>query len=118
MRLKDEQEIAKDLIAKVSSASWKFELEKVSYKYHILAAWAAIIFDPVFSATDYFNIPESWQSLLIIRLAVSATILITLYTSKRYRWPSYVMVVVAFMLISLQNAYTYSLIGNEDILGH
>lgn len=118
MRLKDEQEIAKDLISKVSTASWKYELEKVSYRYHILAAWAAIIFDPVFAATDYFNIPESWKQLLIIRITISVIILVTLYASKKYRWPSYVMVVVAFMLISLQNAYTYSLIGNEDLLGH
>jgi signal transduction histidine kinase len=118
MRLKDEQEIAKDLISKVTEASWKFELEKISYKYHILAAWAAIIFDPIFAITDYFNIPDSWKSLLIIRCAISIIILATLYISKRNNWPSYFMVVVAFLLISLQNAYTYSLIGNEDILGH
>lgn len=118
MRLKDEQEIANDLISKVSTASWKYELEKASYKYHVLAAWAAIIFDPVFAATDYFNIPDSWQHLFIIRCSISVVVLFTLYTSKRKNWPSYYTVLLTFLLISLQNAYTYSLIGNEDLLGH
>jgi signal transduction histidine kinase len=118
MRLKDEQEIANDLISKVSPASWKYELEKTSYRYHVLAAWAAIIFDPIFAATDYFNIPDSWKHLLVIRLTISAIVLITLYISKFRNWPSYYVVLLTFLLISLQNAYTYSLIGNEDLLGH
>lgn len=108
----------RDLISKVPAVSWQFELERTSYKYHVLAAWAAIIFDPVFAITDYFNIPESWNILLIVRLTVSLITLATLYSSKHYNWPSFVMVIVPFMLISLQNAYTYSLIGNEDLLGH
>jgi signal transduction histidine kinase len=118
MRLKNDQEIANDLISKVSTASWKFELEKTSYKYHVLAAWAAIIFDPVFAATDYFNIPDNWKHLFVIRCMISVIVLTTLYTSKRANWPSYYMVLLTFLLISLQNAYTYSLIGNEDLLGH
>lgn len=108
----------RDLIAEVPVSSWQFELEKTSFRYHVIAAWAAIIFNPVFAITDYFNIPESWKILLIIRLTVSCITLITLYWSKRVNWPSFVMVIVPFMLISFQNAYTYSLIGNEDLLGH
>jgi signal transduction histidine kinase len=37
---------------------------------------------------------------------------------KRLHLPSYFIVAVTFLLISLQNSYTYSLIGNEDIIGH
>jgi signal transduction histidine kinase len=118
MRLKDDQEIANNLISKVSTASWKYELEKTSYKYHVLAAWAAIIFDPIFAATDYFNIPDSWKHLFVIRCMISVIVLVTLYTSKRANWQSYYVVLLTFLLISLQNAYTYSLIGNEDLLGH
>jgi signal transduction histidine kinase len=118
MRLKNDHEVANDLISKVSTASWKYELEKTSYKYHVLAAWAAIIFDPVFAATDYFNIPDNWKHLFAIRCMISVIVLITLYTSKRANWPSYYMVLLTFLLISLQNAYTYSLIGDEDLLGH
>jgi phosphoserine phosphatase RsbU/P len=107
-----------DLISQVSSASWKPELEQASSKYHITAAWVAAIFDPVFALTDYFNIPGHWQQLLMIRLAVSFITLAILGARKRYHMPSYIIVLVPFLLISLQNAYTYSIIGNDVILGH
>src|SRR5436190_4261745 len=100
-------------ISQVSEASWQMELEKSSSKYHVIAAWAAIIFDPIFAITDYFNIPESWEYLLVIRLCVAIIVLTTLFIRQRYYLPSYIIVVVPFFLISLQNAYTYSLIGDE-----
>jgi uncharacterized membrane protein len=46
------------LIGQVPEAMWQAELEKSSSKYHVVAAWAAIIFDPVFAITDYLNIPH------------------------------------------------------------
>lgn len=107
-----------ELISRVSSASWKPELEQVSSKYHITAAWVAVIFDPVFALTDYINIPGHWQQLLAIRLIVCAITLTTLWLRKQYHFPSYIIVLVPFLLISLQNAYTYSLIGNDVLLGH
>jgi signal transduction histidine kinase len=107
-----------DLIARISRSSWKNELEKASSRYHIIACWVSIIFDPIFVITDYFNIHNSWEQLLIIRLSVAAAILITLLLRKPYQLPSYFVVSVPFLLISLQNAYTYSLIGNENLLGH
>lgn len=106
------------LISQVPRASWSLELEKSSKKYHTVAAWAAIIFDPIFAITDFYNIPESWQYLFAIRLCVSAITFSTLILSRRYYLPSSIIVVVPFVLISLQNAYTYSLIGDEDLLGH
>jgi signal transduction histidine kinase len=106
------------LIAQVPTASWQKELEQSTMKYHTAAAWAAIIFDPIFAFTDYINIPESWSYVLVIRLCVSAVTLATLFLSKRYHLPANSIVIVPFLLISLQNAYTYSLIGDEDILGH
>lgn len=107
-----------DFISQVTSELWKAEFEKASSKYHFIAAWVAIIFDPVFAFTDYINIPENWQQLFSIRLGISITILTLLMFRKKYSLPSYFIVAVAFLLISLQNAYTYSLIGNEDIVGH
>lgn len=112
------QSVANDLIAQVTTQSWKSELEKTSSTYHFIAAWAAIIFDPVFAFTDYINIPESWKQLFIIRLSISFVVLMMLVLRKKFKIPSYFIVAVTFLLISLQNAYTYSLIGNEDIIGH
>lgn len=106
------------LISRISSASWKPELEHASSKYHITAAWVAAIFDPIFALTDYINIPQHWEQLLIIRLLVSVITLATLWFRKKYNLPSYIIVLVPFLLISLQNAYTYSLIDNEVLLGH
>jgi signal transduction histidine kinase len=105
-------------IAQVPKDAWKKGLEVNTRKFHVVAAWVAIIFDPIFAITDYFNIPESWQTLFYIRLAVSLITLSTLALQRRLRWPSNIIVVVPFLLISLQNAYTYSLIGSEDFLGH
>jgi signal transduction histidine kinase len=106
------------LISGVSSESWKSELEKVSSKFHITAAWIAVLFDPIFAITDFINIPVHWKQLLVIRLSISLITLILLGLRKRRRLPSYLIVGVPFLLISIQNAYTYNLIGNEDILGH
>lgn len=105
-------------ISGVPVASWKYELEKTSVRYHTIAAWAAIIFDPVFAITDYFNIPESWRTLFLIRVIASLIIFATLVVARKLRWPSFVIVLVPFVLISLQNAFTFSLIGNDDLLGH
>lgn len=92
-------------------------LERASERYHVIGAWVAIIFDPVFGITDYLNIAE-WQHLLVIRFSVSAITALTLFAYKRYRFPSYWLVFVPFMLISLQNAYTFELITLDDFTGH
>jgi serine phosphatase RsbU (regulator of sigma subunit) len=108
----------RELISRVSEDSSKHELEQASSRFHIIAAWVAIIFDPVFAATDFINIPQYWKQLLIIRLSIAAIIFVTLMLRKRLKLPSYAIVMVPFLLISVQNAYTYSLIGNDVLLGH
>lgn len=105
-----------NFVAEGPNPSWELELEKSSSRFHFVAAWIAVIFDPIFAITDYYNIPESWWHVLIIRLCVSAITLAAL-AFRRYL-SSYFLVVIPLTLISLQNAYTYSLIGDEDLLGH
>lgn len=106
------------LISQISTAAWQQELDKASRKYHLIACWIALIFDPIFALTDYINIPESWRHLLIIRLCVSVIIFITLSVKNRLQLSTETVVSVPFLLISLQNAYTYSLIQQEDLVGH
>jgi signal transduction histidine kinase len=105
-------------IAQVQEASWRSELEKVSLKYHTIAAWIAIIFDPLFAITDYYNIPENWQTLLYIRLSVAGITLTTVLLHRRFQFASPIIVIVPALLISLQNAITYKFIGAENLLGH
>jgi signal transduction histidine kinase len=116
--LKLRRKQAEELIAKVPAMSWKNELEATSFRYHFIAAWVAIIFDPLFALTDYFNIPHAWETLFYVRLSVAALTLAALFVRMYLQLPSFVIAIVPFMLISLQNAFTYSLIGNENLLGH
>jgi signal transduction histidine kinase len=118
LRMKNNLFAVKHRISQVSSELWEFELEKASARYHIIACWVAAIFDPVFVFTDYINIPESWHLSLAVRLSVSFLILSTVALRKRFNISTYAVVCVPFILISLQNALTYSLIGDEDLLGH
>jgi signal transduction histidine kinase len=107
-----------DRIAEVPEHEWKVELEKTTVKYHVVAAWIAIIFDPIFAITDYINIPEDWQTIFYLRFTVAAFTLVTLLLYKKSGWPSRILVLIPFLLISIQNAITYKFIGSEDILGH
>lgn len=109
---------ATTLIANVSTVSWQHEIEKISGKYHEMAAWVAILFNPLFAIVDCYNIPQHWSSLLVTRLLISAITLVTLYAGKYFKWPSFIVVLVPLVLISLQNAYTYSFITNDELLGH
>jgi serine phosphatase RsbU (regulator of sigma subunit) len=110
--------IVKQWTSGITELQWKDELEKSSERYHVLVCWLAIIFDPIFGITDYLNIPNHWQHILMIRCTVSLLSLIPLLLRKKYRIPTYIIVFVPFLLISLQNAYTYSLIGLKDFTGH
>ncbi len=118
LTMKDQRILVEERIANISQASLKLELDRSSSKYHFLAAWIAIIFNPIFGITDYFNIPDKWLELMAIRLSISVITLITLNLGRRNNWSSATIVIVPFGLISLQNAFAFSLIGNEDIVGH
>jgi len=116
--MEDSRSVIRDLISKISDDSWKHELDQAASRYHITVLWVAVIFDPIFGIVDYINIPHSWGLLFVVRLSVSATTLILLMARKKYALPSYSLVLIVFFLISMQNAYTYQLISNDDLLAH
>jgi class 3 adenylate cyclase len=101
-----------------AAITWQEDLEKSSSRYHTYAAVIAIIFDPLFAITDYFNIPHAFQQLLVIRISIALIVLLALLIRMRYVYSSRVLVFIPVLLISLQNAYTYSLIKVEDFTGH
>jgi signal transduction histidine kinase len=115
--MRDQRSLIKDLISGISKENWKSELDTAASKYHLAVLWVAVIFDPVFAITDYVNIPQHWQQLLSIRIIVSVLTLIMILFRRKHEIPSYVMVVVGFFMISLQNAYIYSVIDNSNLLG-
>lgn len=107
----------KALISRISDQESMRELEQASTRYHITAAWIAIIFDPIFAITDYFNIPNDWGTLLAMRLSVSVIVISALLLRKRLNLSSYTIVFIPFILISIQNAYVYSVLDSEDLVG-
>ncbi len=106
-----------DLLSGITPKAWKTELEKTSFDYHMKVLWVATIFDPIFAATDYFNIPNDWKLLLAIRCCVSFITLVMFAVRKKYGFPSRVNIAITFLLISFQNAFIFSFIGNADLLG-
>ena len=105
-------------MARVSYIATSTQLEEATSKYHINGAWIAVFLNPIFALTDYFNIPEGWLNVLAIRLSISVITLAVLFSRKKYKLPSFVVVLVPFLLISLQNAYTFSLITDKQVLAH
>ena len=97
---------------------WEEDLEASSKKYHIYGAWIAIIFDPVFGITDYFNIPHAFTQIMSLRLSVSAIAAMALLAHKYKYINSKTLIFIPFLLISFQNAYTFSVINVEDFTGH
>lgn len=106
-----------DSVRRITQEMWKPELDRVSKRYHVTVAWVAVLLDPVFAITDYFNIPASWQELLVIRLVVSFLTLLVILLRRKLQIPTYLVAAIPFLLISLQNAYVYKLVDGENLLG-
>jgi serine phosphatase RsbU (regulator of sigma subunit) len=102
----------------ISKEAWQEDLRKFGDKYHIYTTWLAIVFNPIFGITDFFNIQHAWKQLLVFRLSITVVCLIALGIRQYYRYSSKVLVFIPFLLISIQNAYTYSLIEVSDFTGH
>ncbi len=115
--MEERKEAGQEALERVVPQMWKRELERTLSRYHLTAAWVALIFDPVFVITDYFNLPGHWQTMFVLRLSVSGLILATILVGRRRGWHSYFIVSVPFLLISIQNAFVYQFIEAKDLLG-
>jgi len=94
------------------------ELKTFALKYHSIVAWVAIILNPIWVVSDYFNSPHHLIDFFIFRVVVSVIILICVLSRKRFvRFPE-LMALVPFIGISVQNAYMYSVMGVEELQKH
>jgi hypothetical protein len=73
---------AQELIEEVSADELKAEMELVSDKFNIRAAWVAVVFVPIFAITDYLNLPHGWFTIFIIRCSISIGMTIMLAQPK------------------------------------
>ncbi len=98
--------------------SWQADLYNSTSRYHTYCAWIAVIFDPLFGLVDYLNIPHAFWQVMILRLIAAGATLMAIFAHTRKAISPEVLIFVPFILISLQNAYTYSLLKVEDFTGH
>jgi len=97
---------------------WRFELDKTALKYHKITLWVAVVFNMLFFATDYINIYEYWEEFLTFRVLVSFICLITVLFHKKLNISIQLMGVIPVLLISIQNAYMWSVMDAEHLQKH
>lgn len=97
---------------------WKIELNNTALKYHVIALWVAVVFDMLFYVTDYFNLPAYRFEFFIFRLIVSICCLITVLLYKKLNLSTHFMGVLPVLLISIQNAYMWSVMDAEHLQKH
>ncbi|MDB4534252.1 SpoIIE family protein phosphatase [Vicingaceae bacterium] len=102
----------------IADKKWKSELDQTTYKYHKITLWVGVVFNLLFFVTDYINLNTFWQEFLTFRSVVSLVCLIVVLFHEKLKIPIQVMGVIPVLLISIQNAYMWSLMDVEHIQKH
>jgi hypothetical protein len=100
------------------SSDWKSEIDKTTLKYHTITLWVGVVFNLLFFATDYINIYEFWKEFLTVRSVVSLVCLVVVLFHKQLKIPIQLMGVIPVFLISIQNAYMWSVMDAEHLQKH
>ena len=100
------------------TSDWKSEINKTAFKYHKITLWLAVVFNLLFFVTDYININEYWEKFLAFRGAVAFVCLIVVLFHKQLKISIELMGVIPVLLISIQNAYMWSLMDVEHLQKH
>lgn len=98
--------------------AWESEIEKSVLKYHIITCWFAVIFNLLFFVADYFTLPEYWIPFLTFRISVSLIVLISVLTYKKINIPIEILGFIPVLLISIQNAYMWSVMDVAQFTKH
>lgn len=106
------------LTQRALEVEWEGALKRATIKYHIAGAWVAVIFNLVFGATDYINVNHHFEVFFIFRLAVSSLTAILLVLRKPLNISADFLIFVPFLLISIQNAFMWSLMDADLLQKH
>jgi phosphoserine phosphatase RsbU/P len=98
--------------------NWENELKKTAFKYHVLIAWVAVILNPIWVVGDYLNIPNHFWDFFTFRIVVSLLILFTLIFKNKFIEKPFIIALVPFIGISIQNSYMYSVMTIPEIQQH
>ncbi|WP_436518033.1 PP2C family protein-serine/threonine phosphatase [Ekhidna sp. To15] len=109
---------SKLLKQRATEVEWEEELKKTTVKYHIAGSWVAVIFNLIFGATDYINVNHHFEVFFIFRLAVSSLTAIILVFRKPLNISADFLIFVPFLLISIQNAFMWSLMDADLLQKH
>lgn len=93
---------------RITESTWKQEMSVSVSRYHLITCWVGVIFNLLFFVADYFNITEYWAPFLAVRVVVSLTILFFILTYKRLNIPIEFLGFIPVFLISIENAYMWS----------
>ncbi len=101
-----------------NNSTWKSELNKTAFKYHKITLWVAVVFNLLFFVTDYINIFEYWKEFLTFRIAVSIVCFVVVLFHKQLKISIELMGVIPVLLISIQNAYMWSVMDAAHLQKH
>lgn len=92
----------------VTHPPWRAELERTAWRYHVTGSWVAAVLNPLFAFNDHAVMPHRWTEFLVLRLVVSALIILTLLLRRWLHLSPEGALLVPYVLISLENAYMWS----------
>jgi serine phosphatase RsbU (regulator of sigma subunit) len=98
--------------------AWKSEFNKTALKYHKITLWVAVLFNLLFFSTDYLNMTSFLEEFLAFRVSVSIICLFTVLFHKQLKISVALMGVIPVLLISIQNAYMWSVMDTEHLQNH
>lgn len=105
-------------IAEIDGRNWDSELQRSAAGFHLIGAWVTVVFDPLFGITDYWNFPDVWEQVFVLRIVTTLLTLVAIYLHWRRKVSTYSFIFVPIFMISLHGSYTFGIIGPENLLGH
>ncbi len=101
-----------------TAVDWEPEFQRTAFKFHILAAWIAVVFNPLWVIGDYYNARAHFLDFFVFRIVVSFLTLITLFLKNKLKHFPELIGLVPVVGITLQNAYMYSVMDVAQMQIH
>jgi len=96
-----------------SRPSWQLELDRMSWRYHVIGSWAAALINILFILNDRSVVPLQWERFAIVRTSVTVGIVLALLLRDRSRLGPHAFLFIPYALISSENAYMWSFLEGD-----
>jgi len=98
--------------------NWQSEFNATAYKFHLVVGIVAAILNPLFAISDYFINNTNFKTFLILRIVVSIIILLALLFRKKFISKPFILGLIPYWAISVENAYMYSVMNVGELQQH